>query len=97
MTPQDQEHMLLGAYIQGIDDEKLRRVVSFYADGNMEKVAKIVTIIKHTEHMLQTNGWAYTIRCLSKSNEVLAEYENLEGHRSFLEYLIEDTRRAWRN
>ena len=97
MTPQDQQHMHLVAYIQSIDDEKLRRAVQAYAGDDMEKVAKIVTMIRHTNSMLQQNGFAYTMVCLSTSNEILEGYENVDGYRSFLEYLVEDTRRAWRN
>ncbi len=97
MIPQDQQYMYLIAYIQGIEDEQLRRVVDAYAGNDMEKVAKIVTMVRHTSSMLQQNGWLYTITCLSKSDEILAGYKGIEGYRSFLEYLIEDTKRVWRN
>jgi len=80
-----------------MENERLRRVVMAYADGSMEKVAKIVRLTKTITEMLQQTGWAHTITCLEMSSGILEEFDGIEGYKSFIEYLKEDTYRVGRN
>lgn len=95
MTPNNQQRMQLVAYIQEIDDEKMRRVVDAYSGGSMEKVAKIVWLVHSTDKMLKDHGLAYTIQCLSDASVMVDD--EVGEFKSIIEYLIEDTIRVWRN
>ncbi len=94
----DNTPIQLEEYLQEQQDSKLRSIVNTYCDGNMDKVAKIVTVSSRNTITLQQWGLVHTIANLDAAIGILADQEGeIERYRSFISWLREDTIRMGRN